>query len=304
MQSMNWDDLRILDACARAGSFSKAAAELDMNHSSISRRIKQLETDLGFVLFNRLSSGIQLTSSGFALTQKAKDMAAIALEVKNISGGDRSELAGTLTFQTVDATGYNLMGYLKEFSILYPKIQVELILSQDFANLARGEADVVLRATNTPPETYIGRRVAQHSFGVFCASELFNSFTNSTSLSEMPWVVWQSGLSDPWMKKHVPNAQIVMKVNTAYAITQAVREGIGIAHLACYGVAHDEKLLCLRKPDPELSIQMWLLAHRNVRQNRIAQVFIKFLTDKIVADQNLINGQVGSPKHALGIPIF
>ena len=62
--AMNWDDMRVLEACSRAGSFAKAAKELKLNHSSVSRRMTQLEKELGITLFYRTSSGVRLTNAG------------------------------------------------------------------------------------------------------------------------------------------------------------------------------------------------------------------------------------------------
>jgi len=66
----------------------------------------------------------------------------------------------------------------------------------------------------------------------------------------------------------------------------------------------DEKFLCLRAPDPELALQIWLLAHRSVRRNNKVQVFKSFLREKIHGDRRLIEGQLGSPRHPLDIPLF
>ncbi|MCZ6853852.1 MAG: LysR family transcriptional regulator [Gammaproteobacteria bacterium] len=299
---MNWDDMRVLEACSRAGSFAKAAKELKMNHSSVSRRMTQLEKDLGIALFYRTSSGVRLTNAGQVVSLQASNMSSAALIAQNTSQ-TKGELSGKIRFQTVDATAFNLMGYLREFAQRYPAIEIDLVLSQGLANLARGEADVVLRATNKPTETYIGQQVAQHALAVFGTSEILNDYGSNTPLCDLPWVLWEDGLTDGWMEKHVPNASVAMRVNTAFGMTRAVRSGLGIGHLACYGVTRDEKFLCLRGPDPELSIQIWLLAHRNVRRNTKVRVFMAFLREKILKDRPLIEGMLGNVRHPLDIPI-
>ena len=283
--AMNWDDMRVLEACSRAGSFAKAAKELKLNHSSVSRRMTQLEKELGITLL------------------QASNMASSALIAQNTSV-TKGELSGQIRFQTVDATAFNLMGYLREFAQRYPAIEIDLVLGQGFANLARGEADVVLRATNKPTETYIGQQVAQHALAVFGTSEILNDYGSNTPLCDLPWVLWEDGFTDGWMEKHVPDASVAMRVNTAFGMTRAVRSGLGIGHLACYGVARDEKFLCLRGPDPDLSIQIWLLAHRNVRRNTKVRVFMAFLREKILKDRPLIEGTLGSVRHPLDIPIY
>ena len=98
--AMNWDDMRVLEACSRAGSFAKAAKELKLNHSSVSRRMTQLEKELGITLL------------------QASNMASSALIAQNTSV-TKGELSGQIRFQTVDATAFNLMGYLRELAQRY-----------------------------------------------------------------------------------------------------------------------------------------------------------------------------------------
>lgn len=303
MHSMNWDDLKILDVCTHEGSFTKAAKALGMNHTSVSRRISHLERDCGFTVLERLASGVRLTQAGQELAARARLMADLAEEARGLSGDSNAELSGVIRFQTVDATAFNLMPKLKSFHRTYPNVEIELVLNQDLADLARGQADVVLRATNKPNESYVGKQVAEHAFAVFGTSELLNEFPANTPLDELPWVLWEGGLTDEWMARNVPKAVAVMRVNTAHGVAEAIQSGIGIGHLACYGVSLNEKFICLRAPDPTLSIQIWLLAHRNVRRNRKVQTFVRFLTDRLSKDAMHINGSVGSPNHPIELPL-
>ena len=61
---MQWDDLRIFLAVAREGSISGAAKRIKVQHSTVSRRIKVLEQQLGTRLIERKASGYELTSAG------------------------------------------------------------------------------------------------------------------------------------------------------------------------------------------------------------------------------------------------
>ena len=150
MHSMNWDDVRILECCARTGSFAKAADELGLSHSSISRRMTQLENNLQTTLLHRTATGVSLTDAGFSIQTKAKDMAEAAMAIRNTSD-KASALAGKIRFETIDATASFLMPYLREFTERHPEIEIDLRLNQQLVDLRRGEADVVLRATNAPP---------------------------------------------------------------------------------------------------------------------------------------------------------
>ncbi|WP_201773518.1 LysR family transcriptional regulator [Marinobacter similis] len=71
---MHWDDLRVFLAVAREGSISGGARRLNVQHSTVSRRLLQLEKDLGTRLLERKPSGYELTEAGEELKRSASRM--------------------------------------------------------------------------------------------------------------------------------------------------------------------------------------------------------------------------------------
>ncbi len=71
---MNWDDIKIFLAIAKAGGLKSAARELNIHHSSCARRMNSLEGDLGIKLFDRLPSGYTLTQGGQDLLLSAEQI--------------------------------------------------------------------------------------------------------------------------------------------------------------------------------------------------------------------------------------
>ena len=89
---MNWDDVRIFLAVARAGQILGAARRLELNHATVSRRVAALEDALGAKLFRRLTTGSELTPAGERFLAVAERMEADMIAA-------RSELAAaTRTF--------------------------------------------------------------------------------------------------------------------------------------------------------------------------------------------------------------
>lgn len=67
MRFRSYDSLRIFDAVARSGSVTRAAKELHQSKGAVSYQVRKLETDLGFTVFDRSSSGLELTDAGTRL---------------------------------------------------------------------------------------------------------------------------------------------------------------------------------------------------------------------------------------------
>jgi LysR family transcriptional regulator, low CO2-responsive transcriptional regulator len=64
LKNLSMRQLRIFQSAARHGSFSKAAIELNLTAPAISMQIKELETDLGLLLFARIGRRVELTTAG------------------------------------------------------------------------------------------------------------------------------------------------------------------------------------------------------------------------------------------------
>src|SRR5258708_24741906 len=71
---IDWDDVRFFLAVARGGSVRAAAAHLGVNHSTVLRRIAQLEERLGTQMFEKLPSGYHLTAAGEEVLEFANQM--------------------------------------------------------------------------------------------------------------------------------------------------------------------------------------------------------------------------------------
>src|SRR5689334_3346044 len=70
----NWDDLRIFLAVARAGRVAGAARQLEVEHSTVARRLAALERNVGAALFYRTAGGYQLTPQGATVLNGAEAM--------------------------------------------------------------------------------------------------------------------------------------------------------------------------------------------------------------------------------------
>ena len=87
---MKWDDIKIFDACMRLGSLSAAAQSLDVQQSTVSRRVQALEDNLGGALFIRTSEGIVPTSLAEKLAGEASAMQLHFHALERLASGSAS----------------------------------------------------------------------------------------------------------------------------------------------------------------------------------------------------------------------
>ena len=93
---IDWDDVRYFLAVARGGSVRAAAAHLGVNHSTVLRRIAQLEERLGAHMFEKLPSGYRLTAAGEEVRELANQMEASSHQLETRLAGWRRRFCGEL----------------------------------------------------------------------------------------------------------------------------------------------------------------------------------------------------------------
>ncbi|WP_285708482.1 LysR family transcriptional regulator [Microtetraspora sp. NBRC 16547] len=156
------DALRLLDAVARTGSFTAAAAELNYTQSAVSRRIASLETAAGGPLFERLPRGVRLTPAGHALHRHALDvlerLESAAEELSAIHRGTGGRLR-VGAFATANAS--LVPGALRAFMEGSPGVETAIVEGPSgrlMERLAYGSIDVAVvsdypSALETGPES-------------------------------------------------------------------------------------------------------------------------------------------------------
>ncbi len=138
------DLIRGFEAAARQMSFTRAAAELHVTQSAVSRQIKTLEDHLGTKLFTRLNRALKLTAEGDALYVTAQSvMRQLEEATARLSARDDDPLLTVTT--TVSFAALWLVPRLAHFRKARPGIDVRLAATNETSNLGRDRIDVAIR---------------------------------------------------------------------------------------------------------------------------------------------------------------
>src|SRR5579883_480449 len=149
-KGMDWDKLRVFHAVAEAGSFTHAGESLNLSQSAVSRQISALEESLSVPLFHRHARGLILTEQGEALYHTAREVFAKLAMTEAMLSESKDRPKGPLKVTTTVSFGSAwLTPRIREFTDLYPEIQVSLIVDDSELDLSMREADVAIRMS--PP---------------------------------------------------------------------------------------------------------------------------------------------------------
>lgn len=295
-QTPGWDDLRMVLAVCREGTLSGAARLLGVNHSTVFRRVNALEEKLGVRLFERLPDGYAMTEAGESVRVAAERIEHEVLGLsRQLVGGDLN-LQGTLRVTAPDALALKLLTpLLRRFALRYPDIRVELALANDYLNLTRREADVAVRATNTPPESAIGRRLCALATTIYAAPACLAADAKALRPERLDWLMPDDELillpASKWLKKNYPGARVRYRSNSLLALFEAAKCGLGAAPLPCFLADPETDLRRLMAPPQALHSELWLLSHPDLRRTARVRVLMDFLAEAIEAQRDLIEGR-------------
>lgn len=293
-----WDDFRLIKAIAEARSLPGAADKLGVNHSTVFRRLKQIEDDLSILLFEKHRAGYSVTAAGeeiVALAERLDDD--IAGVMRKLAGQGISP-SGELRVATNDTLLVDLLTPLfANFRRQCPDVRLDLLIGNQSLNLAKRDADVAIRATDNPPETLVGRRAARIAWALYgkTAGGVEKDGAVNVDPAANDWVLLGEQMGAlktvKWITAHTPPERLVYKINTVLGLAEAIEAGIGIGFLPCF--IGDARLLLerLSTPKPEFGADLWLLTHPDLRHSPRVRVFLDFLAAEIVKLRPLIEGE-------------
>jgi DNA-binding transcriptional LysR family regulator len=280
---LSWDDFRYVKAIADTRSLSGAAQSLNVNHSTVFRRLGQIEAQLGSRLFDRGRAGYALTPCGEEMVRLAERLGDdITTFERKVTGQDLRP-TGELRVTTNDMVLLHLLTeVLVDFRTTYPEIVLDIVVSNTMLNLSRRDADVAVRATYMPPETLSGRRVGKIAWAVFGpASQKIKTFDPNTDAANYSWVGFADHIAiakaTKWLRERTGGGDhLVYKINTMLGLAEAVAGGVGLALLPCF-VGHSVLGLArLTAPLPELEGELWLVVHPDLRTTARVRAFVDF----------------------------
>lgn len=257
---------------ARLRSFSSAAKKLCMTQSALSKRIGELEQELGRPLFDRASYRPLLTDLGRSLLEPAERMLDLRQQMYARAGGEAAP-AGLVSIGVTElVAGTWLSGWAAAMRRHYPSVVLEPYVDLASAlatRLRNGEIDMAVMPMRLPDAEFTAVRLDDVAFSMMAAPGVVPSDALTLdSLATIP-VFAQSGGSgltevfDAWALAHGLPMRRVLASNSLVAISELVLAGLGMALLPVeYYRGHLEsgRLRAVAGPLPWPSLPYYLVS--------------------------------------------
>ena len=167
---MNWDDVRIFLAVARAGQILGAARRLELNHATVSRRIAALEEALGAKLFRRLTTGSELTPAGERFLAVAERMEADMIAARSELAGGGEAVSGTVRIGAPDGFGVAFLApRLGALTAEHRDLKIQLVPVPRSFSLSRREADIAITIERPAEGRLVAQKLVDYSLGLYAS---------------------------------------------------------------------------------------------------------------------------------------
>jgi DNA-binding transcriptional LysR family regulator len=171
---MNLNDLQIFVQAIESGGFTAAGKRLGIPKSTVSKRVAELETQLGVRLVQRTSRSFSLTDLGRDFFQHARAAVIEAENAENLVRTHLGEPSGTVRLTTsVPTAQFTLAPHLPELAERYPKLVLSVHVTDRFVDIVQEGFDIAIRShvQPLPDSALVQRRLATHAFFVVASPD-------------------------------------------------------------------------------------------------------------------------------------
>jgi DNA-binding transcriptional LysR family regulator len=299
----DWNEPQLVLAVHRAGGLTAAATALGIDHSTAFRRLNALEKRLGVRLFERLPGGAYAaTPAGARMAAAAERMEDEALALARDIAGRDHRLAGRLRVTSSETLAYSLLTrHLATFRQAHPGIVVELAIHNRVLSLSRREADIALRPVRPQEGDLWGRKLADVAWTLYASGavleKLGGPLTSADGLARYPLIGWEEGVAGimaaDWLNRAAPADAFVYRTSSLVNQLVAAQAGIGLALLPCYlGDGRPDVVRALGDPVPELSGELWIVTHHDLKGTARVRAFFDIVGDGLGRQRGLFEGRL------------
>ena len=283
MNSIEWDDVRLMLAIHRAGTLTGAARLAGLSQPTLSRRLKAMEASLAQKIFQRTATGFALTEEGRVLLPHALRVEAEFLAMERQLEGAGARLQGPLRVASSDWFGACVLArWAVAFRRMHPGVTVELLTDSRLMSLTNREADVAFRIASFNEAGVVRRRFSRLQYGLYCSSTMPRGYPRAGAAVDL--VTMNAAFEDlpdvAWLRRQFPKGRATFASNSREAQARHCADGGGLAVLPRALARGVPGLREVPSAEPPPSRDLWIGYHRDLRQSPRIKTFLAFVQER------------------------
>ena len=295
----DWNDFKHLLGVARHGSTLAAGRALQVDQSTVQRRLVELERRLGQSLVQRQPSGYRLTEFGEALLPFAERIEQAVRAFEEQLAALKADATGVIRMTCPEPIVLRITqaGLLDRFHARHPGLRVQFVMSDRYLDLKKGDADVALRSGDTDDEELIGRKIADSLWAVYASRGYIVRFgrpERTADLAHHALVGFDDSLAKhraaQWLAAVAPGVALAGRCNSVLGLVDSVKAGVGIAPLPVALGDAEADLVRVIEVVPELTRAWRLLTTQALRKTPRVSAFFDFVVEEIETLRPILTG--------------
>lgn len=293
---MNWDDLRLLLQVSRNPKLNEAAVRLGQDATTISRRLRRLESDLGLTLFERTRRGHVLTPDGLEIARRAEELEQSAFDITNYADAGDVQAAGRVRLGVTEGLGASLIApALAVFAEKHPQIEIDLIAQSGFVSVPKREADMSIMLARPQTGRLKVLKLSDYSISMYAARSYLNDRPVIRTVDDLKKhkligyvdeLIYSPALR--YYDEVLPNLAPSLCSSSIVAQLAMTRAGAGVAMLPRF-MAHELPDLVQILPDRvRVDRSFWLATHEDMHQLARIRAVRDFLIQLFSANRVLL----------------
>ena len=291
---MDWDKLRVFHTVAQSKSLTRAGEILSLSQSAVSRQISALEERLGIALFHRHARGLMLSEQGDILFRTVSEMVSKLQMTENALAEASAKPKGPFRITAPAALGNIwLAQIIKEFSDLYPEIEVTLFCEDRELDLGLREADAAIRLYPSKSPDVVQKPIMTLHNSLYASNDYLRIHGVPKAVAELaqhkiigfegthnlpfPEVNWLLERQDV----RASGGKASFKVNSLMAMRTLVKQGVGIAALPDYMMYRSRHISKVLEEVSGPVTEAYYLYPMELKSSKRISVFRNFILQKI-----------------------
>lgn len=277
--SIGWELYRSLLGVLREGSLSGAARALGIAQPTVGRHITALEETLGLVLFTRTPAGLLPTEAALALQVHAQEMETSAAALARTAASSGQGVTGVVRVTASEIVGVEVLPpIIAGLCAAYPRLKIELVLSNRTQDLLQREADIAVRMVRPAQEQLIARHIGQIELGLHATTGYLQRRGTPTSVAQLAeHSLIGFDQPTPYIRAltkslhGLDRESFALRSDNDLAQLALIRSGagIGFCHVALANIAAeaDRQLVRVLPEHFTLQLDTWLTMHEGLRNS-------------------------------------
>ncbi len=269
-----WELYRSFLAVFRERSLSAAARALGLTQPTIGRHIDALEAALGVALFTRSQAGLLATPGAAALVPFAEAMASAASALRRVASGEAQEERGAVRVAASEMIGTEVLpSVLAAFRERYPRIDIELTISNRSEDLLRRDADVAVRMVKPTQSALVARKLGTVHLGLHAHPRYLKAHGTPQSLAGLnqhPLIGFDKSPSVrrlPGLGAPLTREMFQFRCDSDIGQYAALRAGFGIG-VCQLALGKRDGLIPVLPGAFDFALGVWVVMHQDLKSSR------------------------------------